>query len=106
MEKKYYYLVTYVGEAIYEPAEGGYYVKRMVMDDRSYERYAADEIVQAFHEAVEDFTNSHYGKPDIVKVREGYAHWMTGRHVGDDFELYIESEEAVGCHETEYHGYC
>lgn len=98
-----YYLVQYYGSAIYEPAEGGYYVPILNVAEVSTCKYGYKHALRAFRQAVEDLTEV-FGEPDYVSKR--YAHWTTGKYVGNEVELYIENEHKVGCHEEKYYGYC
>lgn len=98
-----YYLVQYYGGAVYEPAEGGYYVPILEESGVSTCKYGYKHALRAFKQAVEDMTKM-YGEPDVLTKK--YAHWTTGRYIGDDVELHVENEHRVGCHEVKYYGYC
>lgn len=96
-------LVKYEGGAVYEPAEGGYYVPVLGVSEVSSRKYKWKHALRVFRQEVRDMTEA-YGEPDYMTKTS--AHWTTGIYVGDEIELHIESESVVGSHEVHYSGYC
>lgn len=94
-------IVKYEGGAVYEPAEGGYYVPVLGVCEVSRCKYKWRHALRAFRREVQSMSE-YYGEPDCLTKTS--AHWTTGNYVGDDIELHIES--VVGSHEVVYHGYC
>ncbi len=96
-----YRIVHYEGGAVFEPAEGGYYVPVLGVSEVSKCQYKIKHALRAFRQEVRDMTEA-FGEPDYVTKTS--AHWTTGIYVGDTLELHIES--VVGSHEVRYTGYC
>lgn len=100
---KRYNIVKYAGGAVYEPAEGGYYVPVLFVDAISTEKYKMPHAQREFRKIVAEISDR-YGKPTYLTKTS--ATWTTGNYVGDEIAVYIESESAVGRHAVHYYGYC
>lgn len=100
---KRYNIVKYEGSAVYEPAEGGYYVPVLFVDAVSTEKYKMPHAQREFRKVVAEISDR-YGKPTYLTKTS--ARWSTGDYVGDEIAVHIESESAVGRHEVHYYGYC
>jgi hypothetical protein len=98
---KYLHLVKYDGGAVYEPAEGGYYVPTMSVSAVSECKYGRKHALRAFRQEVEAMKEE-YGEPDSLTKTS--AHWTIGRYIGEEIEMHIESR--IGSHEVSYKGYC
>ena len=94
-------IAEYRGGAVYEPAEGGYYVPVLDCDAVSVKKYSEKHARRAFKKAVAEWSEI-YGEPDYCG--RYYAEWTTGKYVGDSFEVRMTTNPSI--HEVEYHGYC
>ena len=98
-----HHIVKYVGSAVYEPAEGGYYVPVLFVDAVSTEKYKMPHAQREFRKVVAEISDR-YRKPTYLTKTS--ATWKIGNYVGDEIAVYIESESAVGRHAVHYYGYC
>lgn len=100
---KKFAIVEYEGDAVYEPAEGGYYVPILEVSRVSEKQYGYKHALRAFRKEAEAIT-AYYGEP--VHQDKTYARWVTGNYVGDEIILYIENADKIGEHTERYYGYC
>lgn len=100
-KEKYYHVVEYMGGAVYEPAEGGYYVPVTEICYISDKRYKEKHAIRELKKAMADYVE-YYGEPSFV----GKYHvvWRTGKYIGDTFEVRIT--DCPSMHEEVYTGYC
>lgn len=98
--RKYYRIAEYHGSATYEPAEGGYYVPETYLCSVS-QKFKEKHGRRAFREAVRE-TSELFGNPDCLN--RNYAHWTTGKYVGDEYELRLTANDPEN-YERIYHGY-
>lgn len=100
-KEKRFYIVEYQGGAEYEPAEGGYYVPVTEVSGISVKSYKLKHALRELKKGIKEYSE-YFGEPNCVT--KYYAHWSTGKYIGDDFELRITTEPAM--HEKVYTGYC
>lgn len=93
------YLSVYEGDAVYEPAEGGYYVEQLhhTGERKLSFKHAKRELRRWMRVMLED---GH----ELLGYSSTHATFRTGAYVGDRTEFHIES--TLGKHESLYHGYC
>ena len=97
--KRYVYVCEYEGNAIYEPAEGGYYVEvsQLVRAERMSFHHAKRRLRQFAGYYLDDGFYEGYCGTTEARIR-------TGCHVGDFIEYRITRNPEA--HEIHYHGYC
>lgn len=100
MDKRYY-IAHYEGSTAYEPAEGGYYVSELLLDNVSEKSYSLKHARREFLKAIKEYSEC-FGKPDYINHYK--AHWTTGKHIGDEFEVRMTTDPMY--HEDRYTGYC
>ena len=99
--KKLYHIVEYMGDAVYEPAEGGYYVPVIEVSGISVKRYKEKHARRELKKAIKEISE-YYGEPSYIGRYN--VIWSTGKYIGDTFEIRM-----TGCpekHEQKYYGYC
>lgn len=108
-----FYVTTYSHDAVYEPAEGGYYVDTSQMDEvkgfqtvEEAQKYA-DELAQEYSE----YTGNRWGSSlDDVSTGRSYVkgatdYHISGKYVGDAVDICIEDGKSLGKKEKHYYGY-
>jgi len=108
-----FYVTTYAHNAVYEPAEGGYYVDTSETDEvkgfqtvEEAQRYA-DELVKdlassrgnAWGSDLED-VNSYRSS-----VKGATDYYIKGKYIGDAVDICIEDGKSLGKKEKHYYGY-
>lgn len=93
------YLTTYENDAIWEPAEGGYYVEtcKAVLSVETTEAEAQAKLDEIFADV-----NGYY---DIVNRNESGVYYHN-RYIGEGGRVELETEEERYLWVSEYHGYC
>ena len=101
MTNKKYFVSIYEGNAVYEPAEGGYYVPETRFSDTTATSMSFRHARRFFRQMVKEMTEA-YGEPCSYS---GFrATFRTGRYIGD--YIVVRMESIVGLHEAIYQGYC
>ena len=108
-----FYVTTYAHDAVYEPAEGGYYVDTSEMDEvkgfhtvEEAQKYA-DELAQEYSE----YTGNRWGSNlDDVRTGRSYVkgatdYHISGKYIGDAVDICIEDGKSLGKKEKHYYGY-
>lgn len=98
---KKYYIAIYEGGAVYEPAEGGYYVPVLELDSVSNEQYSEKHARRIFRDYIAELTAIH-GEP--IRRSRYRATFRTGDYIGEKMEIRITA--APEEHERRYYGYC
>lgn len=96
-----FYIAEYQGGAVYEPAEGGYYVPVSECSAVTVKAYKEKHARRVFLQTVKEYSE-YYGEPACLT--RYYARWNTGNYVGDEFEVRITTTPEK--HEVHYYGYC
>lgn len=99
--KRKYYIAIYEGGAVYEPAEGGYYVPVLALDSVSNEQYSEKHARRILRDYIAELTEIH-GKP--IRCSRYRATFSTGDYIGNEIEIRITA--APEEHEQHYYGYC
>jgi len=108
-----YYVSIYEHGAVYEPAEGGYYVD--VADLSSAKGFQTIEEAQKYAEEVAQeyigSTGDAWGS-DLGDIREGGSsvkgatdYHLEGKYIGDGVDICVEDPKSLGKKEYHYHGY-
>lgn len=98
-KSRYVYLSLYYGDAVYEPAEGGYYVPiRRLSKAVRMSYHHARRLIRQYRAAMErEGCLTGY---DNHTVYFNTSHWS-----GQPSDMYVIEGEP-GSHEELYHGYC
>ena len=99
--KREYYIAIYEGGAVYEPAEGGYYVPVLELDNVSREQYSEKHARRILRDYIAELTKIH-GEP--ISRSRYRATFSTGDYIGEEMEIRITA--APEEHERHYYGYC
>lgn len=108
-----FYVTTYAHDAVYEPAEGGYYVDTSETDEvkgfqtvEEAQKYA-DELAQEYSE----YTGNRWGSSldDVItgrsSVKGATDYHISGKYIGDAVDICIEDGKSLGKKEKHYYGY-
>lgn len=99
--KRKYFIAIYEGGAVYEPAEGGYYIPVLELDSVSREKYSEKHARRILCDYIAELTEIH-GEP--IRRSRYRATFRTGDYIGEEMEIRITA--APEQHEKIYHGYC